>query len=285
MAIAQPSAPSAPCGGVVHVRHRHTENFTILANRLAQRSGSAVTVGVAAYILSLPDGAPITAKALCAHFAEGDIVIRRALRELEAEGWLERRVERGERGTLITRTFVYDQPGARVRAAVPAAVAAVPPPQRQREPEPRPEPDPVPVPEPEPAPQPQPEPRPAPVAAPSPQAVGVLAALRRRDARLALSGRDIARLAPAVDAWFGRGAWPDEIVEALTTALPDRLTARPAGLIGHRLRELLPPQPVPDVGPRTKPSAPPVMPLQNCDGCDRAFRAAAPGRCRDCRGG
>ncbi|WKX70785.1 GntR family transcriptional regulator [Streptomyces sp. XD-27] len=283
MAIAQPSAPSAPCGGVVHVRHRHTENFTILANRLAQRSGSAVTVGVAAYILSLPDGASITAKALCAHFTEGDIVIRRALRELEAEGWLERRVERGERGTLVTRTFVYDQPGSgtRARAAVRAAVAAVPPP--RREPESRSVPRPVPQWGAESAPQPRPAPEP--VAAPSPQAVGVLAALRRRDARLALSGRDIARLAPAVDAWFARGAWPGEIVEALTTALPDRLTARPAGLIGHRLRELLPPQPVPDVGPRSKPSAPPVVPLQNCDGCDRAFRAAAPGRCRDCRGG
>ncbi|MCX0244198.1 helix-turn-helix domain-containing protein, partial [Streptomyces drozdowiczii] len=32
------------------------------------------------------------------------------------------------------------------------------------------------------------------------------------------------------------------------------------------------------------PSAPPaVIPLQNCDDCNRAFRAPEPGQCRDCR--
>ncbi|MGA5199617.1 hypothetical protein ACPCDR_41220, partial [Streptomyces exfoliatus] len=63
-------APSCPFSGVIHIRTRQTSHFTVLANRLAQRAGSAVTVGVAAYILSLPDGAPITIAALCAHFAE-----------------------------------------------------------------------------------------------------------------------------------------------------------------------------------------------------------------------
>ncbi|MYV43528.1 helix-turn-helix domain-containing protein, partial [Streptomyces sp. SID1328] len=32
--------------------------------------------------------------------------------------------------------------------------------------------------------------------------------------------------------------------------------------------------------------APPVRhPFQNCDGCNRAFRAPEPGRCRDCSPG
>lgn len=84
-------APSRVSGGVIHIRTRQTSHFTVLANRLAQRAGSAVTVGVAAYILSLPDGAPVTIDALCTHFAEGKIALAGALRELEAEGWLERR--------------------------------------------------------------------------------------------------------------------------------------------------------------------------------------------------
>jgi hypothetical protein len=45
--------------GVVHVRRRLTANFTILSNRLAQRPGSAVTVGVGAYLMSVPDGVPV----------------------------------------------------------------------------------------------------------------------------------------------------------------------------------------------------------------------------------
>lgn len=85
----------APTSGVIHVRTRLTADFTVISNALAQRRGSAVTVGVAAYILSLPDGSPVSIAALCEHFTEGEILISRALRELEAAGYLERRRERG----------------------------------------------------------------------------------------------------------------------------------------------------------------------------------------------
>ncbi|MBB4713677.1 hypothetical protein BJ965_003559 [Streptomyces luteogriseus] len=72
----------APTTGVIHVRTRLTADFTVISNALAQRRGSAVTVGVAAYIASLPDGSPVTIAALCEHFSEGEILISRALREL-----------------------------------------------------------------------------------------------------------------------------------------------------------------------------------------------------------
>ncbi|MFF7653593.1 hypothetical protein ACFZCY_27850 [Streptomyces sp. NPDC007983] len=89
MADTHSSAPlrtraDAPASGVTHIRTRHTANFTVLSNRLAQRAGSAVTVGVAAYILSLPDGASIRIDALCAHFKEGRARISAALNELES---------------------------------------------------------------------------------------------------------------------------------------------------------------------------------------------------------
>ncbi|MFD8546649.1 hypothetical protein [Streptomyces sp. NPDC059649] len=251
-------APSSPSSGVIHIRTRQTSHFTVLANRLAQRAGSAVTVGVAAYILSLPDGAPITIAALCAHFAEGKKAIAEALRELEDEGWLERRIERGPRGRIITRTFAYDLPGTEPEpAAAPAAAPA---------PEPTAEPEPVPAPAPEQA----------------PEAVALLTRLPHRDRRLLLSEREIMTLAPGVTEWLDRGAAPQEITAALTDGLPARINRRPARLLAHRLAALRPPV---RTGPSPQPdrSRSPVIPLQNCDGCDRAFRADGPGRCRDCR--
>ncbi|MEU5546941.1 hypothetical protein AB0G85_31855 [Streptomyces sioyaensis] len=259
------SAHARPSSGVIHIRTRQTSRFTVLANRLAQRAGSAVTVGVAAYILSLPDGAPITIDALCTHFAEGKTAIAAALRELEAEGWLERRVERGPHGRITTRTFAYDLPGA-PREAAPGA-----PPVAAEADGPEPTTDPVHPPEPEPAPASDP---------PAPQAAELLAALPHRDRRLLLSEREITALAPAVTDWLDRGAAPQEITDALTSGLPARLNRRPARLLAHRLSALRPPS---RTSPPPRPDRPPVVPLQNCDGCDRAFRADRPGHCRDCR--
>ncbi|MBI0320298.1 hypothetical protein JBF12_46630, partial [Streptomyces javensis] len=115
MAGSQSNAPTradagAPTSGVIHVRTRLTADFTVIANALAQRRGSAVTIGVAAYISSLPDGTPVSIAALCEHFTEGEILISRALRELESAGYLERRRERGPGGVIRTRTYFYDVP-------------------------------------------------------------------------------------------------------------------------------------------------------------------------------
>ncbi|MGW8789335.1 hypothetical protein ACWIFK_19205 [Streptomyces althioticus] len=253
----------APRSGVIHVRTRLTADFTVVANALAQRRGSAVTVGVAVYILSLPSGTPVTIAALCAHFTEGEILISRALRELEAAGYLERRRERTPAGQIRTRTYFYDVPGG------------------------TPEPDPDGPPDP-----PRPSKRPVADETPAeelsvalseadPQAISVLASLRHVDPRLVLSGREAVRLAPAVTAWLAAGVTPAQLTRTLTTGLPDRFLTRPAGLLAFRLRETpLPAPPPPEPVARQA-----VPPLQTCDGCDRAFRAPAPapGHCRDCR--
>ncbi|WP_461091703.1 hypothetical protein [Streptomyces incanus] len=97
------------------------------------------------------------------------------------------------------------------------------------------------------------------------------------------------RLAPGVVDWFERGATAAAVHRTLTADLP-AVMKHPAGVIAYRLRELLPP-PLP-----ATPAPPPSMaantgsahrphPFQDCDGCDRAFRAPEPGRCRDCRSG
>ncbi|MFB7291596.1 hypothetical protein [Actinacidiphila glaucinigra] len=285
MADTQSSAPSraragTPAAGVVHVRRRLTANFTILSNRLAQRPGSAVTVGVGAYLLSVPDGVPVSIDALRAHFTESRERLARALNELEAEGFLERVVVREENGRIRTRTYVHDVP----RADTPPAPDG-----------------------PAPAPGPGPGPAPAeaceeapdaasgaaheavPYAAPGAHAPGeealgeeavgkaaegVLTSLRVRDPRLLLSRRDIARLSPGVAAWLRLGAEPRRIAEALAADLPSALTHRPAGLLAYRLRAWDPPAAAPP--PRA------AVPWQACDSCERPFRGHAPATCREC---
>ncbi|MFD7258477.1 hypothetical protein [Streptomyces sp. NPDC059874] len=86
------------------------------------------------------------------------------------------------------------------------------------------------------------------------------------------------RLAPGVSTWLERGADPEAIGKVLSGDLPENLR-HPAAVIAHRLTALLPPHlpPAPAVPQVRRPD-----PFQTCGGCDRAFRAPEPGRCRDC---
>ncbi|MFJ9244651.1 hypothetical protein [Streptomyces sp. NPDC101776] len=280
----------APTSGVIHVRTRLTVDFTVISNALAQRRGSAVTVGVAAYISSLPDGSSVTIAALCEHFSEGEILISRALRELEAAGYLERRRERTPSGQVRTRTYFYDVPGgvpdgspeppkprrSRKQATAPtAASASASVSALAEETVTEPEPELVQVAEAEAL---------VPLAEADPQAIAVLAALRRADSRLVLSEQEAARLAPAVTRWLAAGILPTHITDHLTARLPDSFLTRPAGILAYRLKET--PLALPALARSVQlPVRPAVLPLRNCDGCERGFRSAEPGRCRDCRSG
>ncbi|MEU3715726.1 hypothetical protein [Streptomyces californicus] len=168
-----------------------------------------------------------------------------------------------------------------VRAAAPAPEpvrAAAPAPEAVRAPAPAPAPEPEPrlVPSPT-APKPPPRPLPSPSgtdAALTVEAVRLLARLHVTAPRFVLSEQDVERLAPGVAAWLERGVRPDAVRAALTDDPPVPLR-HPAKLLRHRLIALLPPP---------LPVAAPVVPLRNCDGCDRSFRSAGHDRCRDCRG-
>ncbi|MFI8386614.1 helix-turn-helix domain-containing protein [Streptomyces sp. NPDC085540] len=286
------AVPSAiPRSGVIHVNVRHTSHYTVVGNHLLQhRELSATAIGIAAHIQSLPEGTPVGIKALAARFPEGEIRIGSALRELERHGYLERRRERLATGRVVTRTYSYNKPGA-TRAEPPPPLPPLPlPPAREPVPERAPEFGPEPAPEFGPGPGPTPEFGPGPGAAavaPSPArpvhpgAAGLLAGLRRYDPRLLLSERDVRRLAPDVSTWLERGVSPEVVARALSADLPERMR-RPASVLAYRLTELLPPHlpPLP-AAPAGRDARRPD-PLQNCSGCDHAFRAPRPGRCRNC---
>lgn len=266
---------SATHSGVTHIRQYQPDRYTIIGNHLAQhRDLSLTAIGVGTHILSLPEGAAVDIRTLAARFPEGRDRIAFALRELEAHGYVERVRERTADGRVITRTYAHNAPGAPEAPSAPG-----PQPMVEGPPPPAPEPR-----EPQPLPEPVTE---APPGEGHPAARSLLAALRRTDDRLTLPERDVRRLAPAVAAWFENGATAAAVHRTLTAALPSDLK-NPAGLLAHRLRELLPPA-LP-AGSEASPSdglgggrPPRPDPLQTCDGCDRAFRARQPGRCRDCR--
>ncbi len=274
---------------------RHASHYTVVGNSLAQHRELSFTArGIALYIQSLPAGSPIGVKALAGRSAEGEVRVAAALRELERHGYLERRRERLATGQVVTRTYSYNSPGAALRQppSPPASrewsvrgpeplPGPKPEPVRVPAPEPLAAPEPVPAPPAEPVPAPPPEPEPAaagPVGPVRQEAVDLLAGLRSEDPRLLLAERDVVRLAPGVSAWLERGAAPEAVHRALAADLPADLR-HSAALVAYRLKALLPPR-LP-----AAPAARPVRrpdPLQNCDGCERAFRAPEPGRCRDC---
>ncbi|MFH9606327.1 hypothetical protein [Streptomyces sp. NPDC017448] len=306
--------PPVPSAGVVHVNIRLTDGYTIISNRLSQHRGlSLLAIGLCTHIQSVPDGWRVGIKALAAIFPESEARIAAALRELERHGFLRRVRVRASGGRVTVRTESYNHPEASVRRATASGTVRLVVTGAAPEPAPVPRPVPVPVPQPAPAPAPahvlvsvpetvpdpaDPAPAPAPVpesvrrlvplpTAPKPpppplsrpcepgaalsgEAVRLLAGLQLSAPGFVLSEADVERLAPGVAAWLERGVRPEAVRAALTDDPPVPLR-HPAKLLRHRLIALLPPP------------LPAVAPLQNCDGCDRAFRSAAPGWCRECR--
>ncbi|MFE5245088.1 MULTISPECIES: DNA-binding protein [unclassified Streptomyces] len=298
--ITAPPCAQPVTSGVIHRNVRHSAGFAVIGNHLAQHRGlSLVAIGLAVHIQSLPAGAKVGIKHLAGRFPESETRIAAALRELEAVGYLHRSRVRLADGRIVTRTVSYNQPGAETAAApvaprpraarstaAPEPVPArMPAPQTQCAPAaPEHQPEVVPVPSPTartvplpPLPQPQ-------ALTPELQrtAAAILADLRRHAPQLVLSERDIEMLAPGVATWLERDADPETVRRALTHDLPVPLK-HPAKLLRHRITALLPP-PLPgthELAP-VRPGAI-VIPLQNCDRCDRAFRSRHPGHCRDCR--
>ncbi|MFI8517550.1 helix-turn-helix domain-containing protein [Streptomyces sp. NPDC085481] len=185
---ARPSTPSrnggknhshrGTSGGVIHENTRHTERFTIVGNHLLQHGElTGLAIGIGSHIQSLPEGAPIDIKSIARNLREGTTRTARAMRELEAHGYLRRERVRLPNGRIVTRTVFCNQPDrGRTSADTRTARPAAPKPKSQPKPRPEPRrralpaaPEPAPTPRPEPrrralpaAPEPAPTPRPEP---------------------------------------------------------------------------------------------------------------------------
>ncbi|MGW4690512.1 hypothetical protein ACWEPM_37325 [Streptomyces sp. NPDC004244] len=119
----------------MHVNVPHDTHFVVVGNHLAQhRELSLAARGLALYIQSLPQGAPINIKALAWQLEEGEYRIAKALRELEEHGYLARVRERLPSGQIVTRTISYNRPQTTARHASTTPKAA----KRERRPRPSP---------------------------------------------------------------------------------------------------------------------------------------------------
>ncbi|MFE9815856.1 helix-turn-helix domain-containing protein [Streptomyces sp. NPDC005773] len=296
------ATPYVPPSGVEHVNVRHTERFTVVGNHLSQHPELSLAArGLALHIQSLPPGAKVGIKVLAARLpADSEHRIAEALRELEEHGYLKRTRVRSPEGRVYTRTVSYNHPDPAALDKAQTQTHTRARPQVNRPPKPRPAPAHSPKPTPTPTPpsppaQPEQEPAPLPrVPAPTakkpprpplPQPVNprpqllraaalLLVGLQNQDAELVLTEEQIDFLAPGVAAWFERDASPAAVRKALTEDLP-RPVRFPAQLVRHRLTVSLP-------SGRSLPAAFRPVPMQNCDGCDRAFRAPEPGNCEEC---
>ncbi|MEV6577359.1 helix-turn-helix domain-containing protein [Streptomyces sp. NPDC051582] len=122
-----------------------------MSNLLAQHGQlSLLALGAGLHIQSLPEGTPVSIRALAERFPETEYRIGLALNELEAAGFLRRTRLRTAEGKVVTRTVSYNLPLS----------AAPPEPDPDPDPPPRPDPSgPAPDPVPSgPAPDPDPEP-------------------------------------------------------------------------------------------------------------------------------
>ncbi|MGW2844342.1 hypothetical protein [Streptomyces sp. NPDC001108] len=103
-------------------------------------------------------------------------------------------------------------------------------------------------------------------------ATSLLSDLHRHAPEITLTGNDVALLAPLAATWFERDTTPSALRHALTNDLP-RPLKHPVKLLRYRLTTYLPSPPRAVVL---------TDPLQNCDTCDRAYRAPVPGHCPAC---
>ncbi|MBB4894337.1 hypothetical protein FHS39_003371 [Streptomyces olivoverticillatus] len=227
---------------------RNKDTFAHLATREAY---------IATYIDRLPEGAVMDIKTLAKDLPPfGQQAVSTALRKLSEAGHLRRvREPIGEGGTQwVFRTYFSRTPRDDAWWERFLTGEAVPGPESESDPKPK--------------------------RTQKPPAYEALAAVGRKDARMALSAAECETLMPLADEWLARGASATELVYALTVGLPP-VVHSPAALAGNRLTTKLPPEPAPTARPSAQ--RPRIM---ECTHCGRPGRPEAlpGGLCRPCRG-
>jgi hypothetical protein len=92
------------------IKSKHASNFTVLPNDIFQSSLSVSSIGMLAYILSLPHDWVIRKSQLMDRFKIGKDALRTILNELEQEGYFLCVRKHGEKGEFEYNYIVYDKP-------------------------------------------------------------------------------------------------------------------------------------------------------------------------------
>ncbi|QJS09132.1 hypothetical protein HKX69_06035 [Streptomyces argyrophyllae] len=255
---------------------------------------SLEAVGLLTRLLSLPDGTGATVEKIADQVPNGRRSVSRAMAELIEAGYVKRaKVQDPETGRWVTITTVTDTPESlcptdrfpTVGEATGRAVGGSPIGRKTEE-------------EKNTTPTPEPAQEAAPQAPESVEKGGegestFLTKIGREMARearrvlerlslhksLPLTDQEIARLAPRVVPWLREAYSSDEILQCLTTALPERIDSVP-GLVSHRLTHFTP------VRSSLAPQKP-AQPVERavCEGgCEKPFPIGHPGGvCRNCK--
>lgn len=265
-----------------------TRAFSIFTNELLRdRSISWCAAGVLMYLLSLPESARASVRALAEQRTEGRARIAKALRELEEARYLRREVRKvPESGQVRTVYVVFDHPydkgaadpvvpapanepesGWNLASGDPASPGTGPKPlvssTSLKEPPSHTE---------------GAGEEPGDGAGEGPDGPAVrtgraarfLHGLGRSTPALSLGAAEALRLAPLVEVWWERGASDAVLAKALTAGLPATVHSAPK-LLADRLRRKCPPAP---------PAPPEPMLRHACEGCGARLPAA--GRCAAC---
>jgi hypothetical protein len=97
-------------GETIYRLKNKTGNFTIVLNEVFRRSDlSARAKGIYAYIMTLPDDWVICKQELYTHFAEGKAALDTGFKELEASGYINKRLLRDAHGHIMATEYtVYE---------------------------------------------------------------------------------------------------------------------------------------------------------------------------------
>lgn len=123
--------------GATILRKRVRRDFVQVPNETIRDSGlSFKAVGVLVHMLSLPDGASISAEKLAEAHSEGRAAILSALKELREAGYYRTVKQRGSDGRMFTVCEVSDTRGRLAEANTEGVPVEAPPESENRTPEP-----------------------------------------------------------------------------------------------------------------------------------------------------
>lgn len=261
-------------------RTKHTSGYTIVPNAILQHSTLSLTArGLLCLLLSQPEHTEETIKTLTADLSEGQARVNKAMKELQAAGYVLVTNGQNERGHWYKLVTVSDVPMTEVpKVEIPKTgtpkrriIGRVPFGEKNQGKNPPVSPEvsnEVADSEPtgdrgEDAPQ-------------QSQEIGRAAALLGRLSAsvpsLTLSSTDVLKLAPVAAEWLERGATELQIRNELTEGLPARIKS-PRALLADRLTRKMPPVPVK------------VEPLAECGECGTYLpRGQKAGICAECAG-